>query len=98
MAPASPEPQSVTTAPISRRDEQAARMRQYLVTMGIRTVCFVVAVIADGWLRWTCVVAAVVLPYVAVIIVNAVRPRAMSVMTQAPPHGLHLPSAPGPNH
>ncbi|MEJ7755724.1 MAG: DUF3099 domain-containing protein [Nocardioidaceae bacterium] len=29
-----------------------ARQRRYLISMGIRTVCFVCAVIATGPLRW----------------------------------------------
>ena len=33
--------QSVTSAPESLADEQAARIRRYLFTMGIRTTCFV---------------------------------------------------------
>ena len=60
----------VTTAPRSRADEQAARQRRYLISMGIRTLCFVGAVIADGWLRWVLVAAAVLLPYVAVVFAN----------------------------
>jgi hypothetical protein len=67
--------QSVTTAPESLRDEQAARIRRYLLTMGVRTTCFILAVVTTGWIRWTCVVLAVVLPYVAVVLANAVRPR-----------------------
>ena len=43
--------------------------------MGIRTVCFVGAVIADGWLRWVLVVLAFILPYVAVIMANTASPR-----------------------
>ncbi len=43
--------------------------------MGIRTVCFVGAVVADGWLRWVLVVAAFILPYVAVIMANTASPR-----------------------
>jgi hypothetical protein len=69
--------QSVTTAPESLRDEQAARIKRYLFTMSIRTTCFVLAVITSGWVRWVCVVLAVVLPYVAVVFANAVRPRAV---------------------
>ncbi|WP_068266759.1 DUF3099 domain-containing protein [Janibacter limosus] len=66
---------SVTTAPISLHDEQIGRMRQYLATMALRTACFVGAYFFEGWLRWVCVALAVVLPYFAVVIVNAVRPR-----------------------
>jgi len=54
-------------------------MRRYLVSMGIRTVCFVLAVVAIVLLHWTVigwalVVAAVVLPYIAVVMANATRP------------------------
>jgi Protein of unknown function (DUF3099) len=55
-------------------------MRRYLLSMGIRTACFVLAVIALGVLHWavvgwTLVIAAVILPYIAVVIANAKRPR-----------------------
>ncbi len=53
-------------------------MRRYLVSMIIRTACFVLAVVAIVLLHWTVVgwvlvVAAVVLPYVAVVMANATR-------------------------
>lgn len=53
-------------------------MRQYLATMALRTACFIGAFFFEGWLRWTCVALAVVLPYIAVVLVNAVRPREAS--------------------
>lgn len=64
----------MTSAAESRRDEQVHRIHRYLITMGIRTVCFLLAVVTDGWIRWVCAVLAVVLPYVAVVMANAVRP------------------------
>jgi hypothetical protein len=72
--------QSVTTAPESLRDEQAARIKRYLVTMGIRTVCFVLAAVtatngAPWWVWGLFALLAVVLPYIAVVLANAVRPR-----------------------
>jgi hypothetical protein len=72
--------QSVTTAPESLRDEQAARIRRYLVTMGIRTACFLLAAFtatqgAAWWVWGSFSVLAVVLPYIAVVLANAVRPR-----------------------
>ena len=74
-------PQSVTTARPPLREEQSARMRTYLITMGVRTVCFFGAVVVTGWLRWTMVALAVFLPYFAVIIANAVKPRALNTST-----------------
>jgi hypothetical protein len=78
-------PQSVTTARPPLKDEQSARIRTYLITMGIRTVCFFGAVVATGWLRWTMVAFAVFLPYVAVVFANAVKPRTLNVSTNRPP-------------
>lgn len=54
-------------------------MWQYLATMGLRTACFIGAYFFEGWLRWVCVALAVILPYFAVVIVNAVRPRGVPV-------------------
>lgn len=72
---------SVTSLPQSPKDEQRGRVRRYLVTMAVRTVCFVLAswtaAMGSPWWVWgTLAVLAVVLPYVAVVAVNAVRPRA----------------------
>lgn len=53
-------------------------MRRYLLSMGIRTVSFLLAVFALTVLHWTVigwlfVIAAVVLPYIAVVVANATR-------------------------
>jgi len=69
---------AVTGLPASLRDDQDARLRRYLVSMGIRTACFILAVVAIVMLHWTVVgwilvVAAMVLPYVAVVMANATR-------------------------
>jgi hypothetical protein len=70
------DPVRITTAASSRAEDIAARQRRYVVSMGIRTVCFVAAVVADGWLRWVLVVAALLLPYVAVVMANNSDSRA----------------------
>lgn len=46
-----------------------------MVQMSIRVVCFVAAVAVDHWTRWVLLAAAVVLPYVAVLLANAGRER-----------------------
>lgn len=65
----------VTTAPQSPRDEQRARQRRYLVTMGVRVLCFIGAIVLAGLgLRWEAaiaVAASLVLPWVAVVAANA---------------------------
>jgi hypothetical protein len=73
--------QLVTSAPQSAAEEQAQRMRRYLATMAFRVVCTILAIVASGWLRWTFVAAAVVIPYFAVVMANAVRPRAAHEVT-----------------
>jgi hypothetical protein len=65
----------ITTAPRSRADDIAARQRRYVYSMGLRTVCFVGAVVAGindvDVLMWVLLVGAVFLPYVAVVMANA---------------------------
>lgn len=46
--------------------------------MGIRTACFVLAIVTDGPLRWVLVAGAVFLPYVAVVLANATDRRELS--------------------
>lgn len=76
----------MTSAPESLHDEQLHRIHRYLLTMGIRTVCFLLAVVTEGWVRWTCVGLAAVLPYIAVVMANAVRPRRVRVSAPVLPH------------
>ncbi len=77
--------QSVTSAPENLREEQSARIKKYLITMAIRTACFLLAVVLEGWMRWTAVAGAVVLPYVAVVFANAVKPRAEGTVQAVTP-------------
>jgi hypothetical protein len=69
------EPVRITTAPQSHHDDIARRRRRYLISMGVRTACFVGAIFVGGWLRWVLLVGAFVLPYVAVVMANAANPR-----------------------
>jgi hypothetical protein len=62
---------SISQARESLDDEMHHRMKRYLISMSIRTVCFILAVVLEGWLRWTMAGAAIVLPYVAVVMANA---------------------------
>jgi len=65
----------VTTAGKNPRDELRDRQRRYLITMGIRVVCFILAIVLFGvGLRWVAafaVAASLILPWVAVIAANA---------------------------
>jgi hypothetical protein len=68
-------PVSITTARASRSDEISHRQNRYLISMAVRTACFIGAVVASGVLRWGLVLAAFVLPYVAVVMANASERR-----------------------
>jgi hypothetical protein len=54
-------------------EDVGSRAKRYVISMAIRTVCFPLAVLTEGWLRWTFVAGALLLPYFAVIIANAGR-------------------------
>jgi Flp pilus assembly protein TadB len=66
----------ITGARRGVRDDVNSRTRRYLLSMGVRTVCFVLAVVASGWLRWVFIVLALVLPYLSVVFANGGRERA----------------------
>ncbi len=81
---------SVTSAPQSLQDDQSYRMRRYLLSMGTRTVCFLLAVLFLAVLHWTVagwvmVIGAVLLPYVAVVMANVSRSRFSSALGPLPP-------------
>ena len=65
----------ITGARRGVRDDVDSRTRRYLVSMGVRTVCFVLAVVTDGWVRWLLIAAAIMLPYLAVVFANGGRER-----------------------
>jgi hypothetical protein len=83
------DPVRITTAPQSPQEELAHRQKRYMISMAIRTICFVAAIaVGPGWLRWLLVAAAFVLPYVAVIMANSASPRVEGT----------TPLGPGPTH
>jgi|SRR3954464_6876277 hypothetical protein len=70
-------PIRITTASAGADADISSRQKRYVITMGIRTLCFVaVACLAithagPGWLPWVFIVGALFLPYVAVVMANA---------------------------
>jgi hypothetical protein len=73
--PQEPEVFSISGAAPGMSEEQKGRQRRYLISMGIRTLCFVAGIATTGWLRWTLLIGAVLLPYFSVVIANAGRER-----------------------
>ena len=69
----------ITGARRGVREDVDSRTRRYVVSMAVRTVCFVLAVLTDGWLRWVLIAAAVGLPYLAVVFANGGRERAVDL-------------------
>ena len=65
---------TVTSAATSTTDDQDKRIKRYLTMMGIRVALFGLVFVTSGWLRWAAVIGAVVIPYFAVVIANAVAP------------------------
>ena len=85
----------ITGARPGVRDDVNSRTRRYLISMGVRTVCFLLAVVTDGWLRWTMIAAAVVLPYLSVVFANSGRERieALPVVAATPPKAIDGPDS-----
>lgn len=67
----------ITGAPHNPRDDIDRRQSRYLLSMSIRTACFVGAVFAVSipWLCAALIAASFLLPFVAVVIANAAAPR-----------------------
>jgi hypothetical protein len=67
----------VTQARRSLSDDISYRQRRYLLMMGIRAVCFVIAVVMFvnhlGWLTVIPAVGAIAIPYFAVVFANGGR-------------------------
>ncbi len=64
----------ITTAGSSRREDIAARQKRYLLSMSLRSACFIGAVVAAlagvGWLWPILIAGALILPYIAVVMAN----------------------------
>jgi hypothetical protein len=68
------QPVLITAASRSRYEEARARRIQYILTMSLRVVCFIVAVLVSvPAIRIAAAIGAAVLPYVAVVGANTVR-------------------------
>ncbi|TDC67271.1 DUF3099 domain-containing protein [Actinomadura sp. GC306] len=88
-----PEVYTVTDAPRPMSEDIEHRQRRYLVSMAVRTVCFVGAILAavagaPAWAVLCLVVTALVLPYIAVIVANGGRePVATATFGDHAQHG-----------
>lgn len=63
-------PVSITTARKAPAIDRRERERRYFITMGVRTVCFLLALVTPSPWLWFFVAGAAILPYVAVVLAN----------------------------
>ncbi|MEN8708082.1 MAG: DUF3099 domain-containing protein [Nocardioides marinisabuli] len=65
----------ITTAAVSHEEDLRKRQKRYLLSMTLRSACFVGAGVAGlagiSWLWPVLIVGALVLPYIAVVLANA---------------------------
>lgn len=64
---------SVSDVGQSLSKDQSSRAKRYFISMMVRTLCFILAVILPSPYRWFALLGAVLLPYVAVVVANAGR-------------------------
>jgi hypothetical protein len=64
---------SITNAQPALSKDMNSRMIKYSISMGIRTICFLLTVFTPSPYRWGFLVGAVTLPYIAVVLANAGR-------------------------
>lgn len=90
----------ITGAQQAHSDDQEQRIGKYLVSMLIRTLCVILALVVPGPLRWVFAAGAVFLPYIAVVMANAGGSRRSAppptVFTHSPRAGLSSSSASTP--
>jgi hypothetical protein len=93
-----PEPLLVTTAAKSPMQERRERERRYLLTMGLRVLCFIAAIvlfaIGPRWAGFIAAAGSLVLPWVAVVAANSAPKRVAS--TPAVPSPQPRQELPGP--
>ena len=81
---------SVTSVEHAPDRDRRLRFIQYTIAMVIRLICIFLAVFIDGWVRWVSIAGAVLLPYFAVVLGNAVgSTKAKSKAESVTPLELH---------
>jgi hypothetical protein len=85
----------ITGARPGVRADVDRRARRYLISMGVRTVCFLLAVLLHGWLRWIMIAAALILPYLSVVFANGGRERIESMPVVNRPDDVRRIEGPG---
>ena len=71
--------QQITGARKSLSEDIKGRQTRYLISMAVRTACFLLAIVTTGTLRWIFFTGSLLLPYLAVVIANGGRESAQEV-------------------
>lgn len=79
---------TITSARPPLAEDVERRTTRYLISMGVRTACLILAVVVTGWLRWVFLAGAIFLPYAAVVLANAGRERVSTPDTVFDPRGI----------
>ena len=82
----------ITTAGRSHSLDLEERQRRYILTMAVRTACFIAFLIVPGWWKVATLIAAAVLPAIAVLLANNVDHRPPA--TLPPEDGADRPALP----
>lgn len=70
---------TITTLPRSPEADRRARMIHYTVTMVIRLICIALCLVVQGWWLLVFAAGAIFLPYIAVILANAVDSKVSNI-------------------
>jgi len=81
---------TVTQVPPGAAEAQRQRQVGYLSAMAVRTACFVLAMVTHGRVQMLMVAAAIVLPYLAVVVANPVRSRLGSSTVESVAEGADM--------
>lgn len=79
---------NVTTMTETAQEERQARLRQYLLTMAIRSACFILMVWVRGPLLIVLALGAIFLPMIAVMLANHAKTRRQKPVEAPDSHAL----------
>ncbi len=85
----------ITDAPEAASRDAAKRKRWYLILQGVRVVAIMVAFLIPGWPKWIVIIAAAVLPGIAVLVANQPNQKAIIEAEQASRDAAEAPSQAG---